>query len=153
MSNLTLTVNGEHHALTTDEVTPLLFVLRNTLGLTAAKLGCGLEQCGACAVLVDGSKVISCSTPAKSVAGRSVTTLAGLMENGEPNALQKAFIAEQAAQCGYCTSGMIISAQEILDNNPDPSDAEIRAGLNGNLCRCGTHNRVVRAVLRAAREN
>jgi nicotinate dehydrogenase subunit A len=145
-------LNDENISVEAEDGTTLLSLLSETLQLSGVKYGCGKSQCGACAVLVDGAKVISCSTAAISVAGRSVTTLAGLMENGEPNALQKAFITEQAAQCGYCTSGMIISAQEILDNNPNPSDAEIRAGLNGNLCRCGTHNRVVKAVLRAAEE-
>ena len=145
-------LNDENISVEAEDGTTLLSLLSETLQVSGVKYGCGKSQCGACAVLVDGAKVISCSTAAISVAGQSVTTLVGLMKNGEPNALQKAFITEQAAQCGYCTSGMIISAQEILDNNPNPSDAEIRAGLNGNLCRCGTHNRVVKAVLRAAKE-
>jgi aerobic-type carbon monoxide dehydrogenase small subunit (CoxS/CutS family) len=131
---------------------PLLFVLANDLGMNGVKFGCGKSQCGSCAVLIDGEPVRSCATQVSAVSGRSVTTLEGLKQNGKPSKLQQAFIDEQAAQCGYCASGMIIQAQALLDRNPNPTDAEIRAALNGNLCRCGAHNRIVRAVLRAAKE-
>ena len=116
------------------------------------KYGCGKSQCGACTVLIDDEPVVACQTGAESAAGRSVTTLEGLREDGKPSPLQQAFIDEQAAQCGYCLSGMIVTAQAFLDLNPDPTESEIRTALNGNLCRCGTHNRIVRAVLRAAKE-
>jgi nicotinate dehydrogenase subunit A len=129
----------------------LLSILSDDLKLAGQKFGCGLSQCGACSVLVDGALVRSCQAQAQSVVGRSVTTLAGLREDGEPGALQRAFI-EEAAQCGFCASGMIIAAQALLDRTPQPTEAEVRAGLNGNLCRCGSHNRIVRAVLRAAQE-
>jgi nicotinate dehydrogenase subunit A len=128
----------------------LLSLLTNQLGEPGAKYGCGKSQCGACAVLVDGERVLSCQTGANSAAGRSVTTLAGLRENGEPSALQRAFINEQAAQCGYCLAGMIVTAQALLDVNPAPAESDVRTALNGNLCRCGSHNRIVRAVLRAS---
>lgn len=131
---------------------PLLFVLTNDLGVAGAKFGCGRSQCGACTVLVDGEPVRSCATPVSGVAGRSVTTLEGLRENGKPSRLQQAFIDEQAAQCGYCASGMIMQAQALLDRNPQPTENDVRTALNGNLCRCGAHNRIVRAVLRAAKE-
>ncbi|CAN1560376.1 CoxS Aerobic-type carbon monoxide dehydrogenase, small subunit CoxS/CutS homologs [Rhabdaerophilaceae bacterium] len=131
---------------------PLLFVLANDLGINGVKYGCGRSQCGSCTVLVDGEPVRSCQTPISAVAGRSVTTLEGLTDGGKPSKLQQAFIDEQAAQCGFCTAGMIMQAQALLDRNPKPGDAEIRTALNGNLCRCGSHNRVVRAVLRAAKE-
>lgn len=129
---------------------PLLYVLVNDLEVNGAKYGCGRSQCGACAVLIDGEPVRSCATPAAAAAGRSVTTLEGLLEDGKPSALQQAFIDEQAAQCGYCAAGMIIQAQALLDRNPNPSESEIRSALNANLCRCGSHNRIVRAVMRAA---
>jgi aerobic-type carbon monoxide dehydrogenase small subunit (CoxS/CutS family) len=131
---------------------PLLFVLSNDLGMNGVKFGCGKSQCGACAVLVDGEPVRSCATQISAVSGRSVTTLEGLQQNGKPSKLQQAFIDEQAAQCGYCAAGMIVQAQALLDSNPNPSDSEVRTALNGNLCRCGAHNRIVRAVLRAAKE-
>jgi aerobic-type carbon monoxide dehydrogenase small subunit (CoxS/CutS family) len=131
---------------------PLLSVLTNDLGVAGAKFGCGRSQCGACAVLIDGDPVRSCATPVSAAAGRSVTTLEGLRENGKPSRLQQAFIDEQAAQCGYCASGMIIQAQSLLDRNPQPTESDVRTALNGNLCRCGSHNRIVRAVLRAAKE-
>jgi nicotinate dehydrogenase subunit A len=131
---------------------PLLFVLANDLAVNGVKYGCGRSQCGSCTVLVDGEPVRSCQTAVSAVAGRSITTLEGLMEGGKPSKLQQAFIDEQAAQCGFCTAGMIMQAQALLDRNPKPSDAEVRTALNGNLCRCGSHNRVVRAVLRAAKE-
>lgn len=128
---------------------PLLYVLGD-LGIAGPKFGCGLSQCGACSVLIDGEPVRSCQTKASAAAGRSVTTLEGLMEDGQPSALQQAFIDEQAAQCGYCANGMIIQAQALLDRNPSPTESDVRSALNGNLCRCGTQNRIVRAVLRAA---
>jgi nicotinate dehydrogenase subunit A len=131
---------------------PLLFVLANDLGVNGVKYGCGRSQCGSCTVLVDGEPVRSCATQVSAIAGRSVTTPEGLMVNGKPSKLQQAFIDEQAAQCGFCAAGMIMQAQALLDRNPNPSDSEVRTALNGNLCRCGVHNRVVRAVLRAAKE-
>lgn len=130
---------------------PLLHILSNDLGLNGQKFGCGRAQCGACTVLVDGNPLRSCVVPLSSVAGRSVVTLEGLADKGQPGRLQQAFIDEQAAQCGYCSSGMILQAQALLNRNPRPTEAEVRAGLDGNLCRCGAHNRIVRAVLRAAR--
>lgn len=147
---ITFNLNGTDVSVDVPEGATLLSVLSNQLGEAGAKYGCGLSQCGACAVLVDGNKTTSCTTSAASAAGRSVTTLAGLLENGQPSKLQQAFIDEQAAQCGYCLSGMIIAAQALLDVNPSPTGADVRAALNANLCRCGTHNRIVRAVLRAA---
>ena len=119
--------------------------------VNGVKFGCGRAQCGSCTVIIDGEPVRSCVTPVASAAGRSVTTLEGLAQNGKPNRLQQAFIDEQAAQCGYCTSGMILQAQALLDRNPSPNEAQVRAALEGNLCRCGAHNRIVKAVLRAAR--
>ncbi len=131
---------------------PLLYVLSNDLGMNGVKFGCGKSQCGACAVLIDGEPVRSCATQVSAASGRSVTTLEGLRQDGKPSKLQQAFIDEQAAQCGFCASGMIVQAQALLDRNPNPSDPEVRAALNSNLCRCGAHNRIVRAVLRAAKE-
>jgi aerobic-type carbon monoxide dehydrogenase small subunit (CoxS/CutS family) len=131
---------------------PLLYVLVNDLKVNGAKFGCGRSQCGACTVLIDGEPVRSCQTMTSAAAGRSVTTLEGLRENGKPSRLQQAFIEEQAAQCGYCSSGMIIQAHALLERNPEPTDGDVRAALNGNLCRCGSQNRIVRAVLRAAKE-
>ena len=130
----------------------LLSVLNNDLDMHGLKFGCGLSQCGSCTVLIDGEPVRSCQTSAQSAVGRSVTTLAGLMEDGKPSKLQQAFIDEQAAQCGYCLSGMIMVAQALLDRNPSPTESDVRSALNANLCRCGTHTRIVRAVLRAAQE-
>ena len=131
---------------------PLLFVLANDLGVNGAKFGCGKGQCGACVVLIDGEPVRSCQTLLSAAAGRSVTTLEGLREGEKPGRLQQAFIDEQAAQCGFCASGMIMQAQALLDRNPSPTESEVRSALNSNLCRCGSHNRIVRAVLRAAQE-
>jgi nicotinate dehydrogenase subunit A len=148
----TLSVNGESRTTPAAPDTPLLYVLRNDLELNAAKYGCGFGQCGACTVIVDGEAVRSCVTPLSAVTGKKVVTLEGLGTAAKPGALQRAFIAEQAAQCGYCVAGMMLSAQALLDRKPDPSESEIRAALAGNLCRCGTHNRIVRAVLRAAKE-
>jgi nicotinate dehydrogenase subunit A len=143
-------VNGVEHTVEADGKTPLLDVLRNTLGLKGTRFGCGAEQCGACFVLIDGRAVASCNTPLWAVEGKSVTTVEGLGRPEAPHALQRAFIAEQAAQCGYCTSGMLISAAALLERTPRPSEAEVRQALDRNLCRCGSYNRVVRAVLRAA---
>jgi nicotinate dehydrogenase subunit A len=128
---------------------PLLYILRNTLALHGAKFGCGLGQCGACTVLLDGKAVRSCITSVKQVGGRSVTTLEGLGTPEKPDAVQAAFIAEQAAQCGYCTNGMILSAQALLARTPHPTLEQVKQALAGNLCRCGTHTRILSAVLRA----
>ena len=149
---ITLDVNGNRTTTSASPDTALLYVLRNDLGLNAAKFGCGLAQCGACTVLIDGKAVRSCVTPASAAVGKKVTTLEALGTAAKPGALQRAFIAEQAAQCGYCIAGMMMSAQALLSQNPDPTDAQIRAALAGNLCRCGTHNRIVRAVQRAAKD-
>ena len=146
------TLNGEKHAFEADGRTSLLDLLRNTLGLKGTRFGCGSEACGACFVLVDGLAVPSCRTPLWAVDGKSVTTVEGLGTPAAPHPLQHAFIAEQAAQCGYCTSGMLISAAALLARAPQPAEAEVRQALDRNLCRCGTYNRVVRAVLRASRE-
>jgi nicotinate dehydrogenase subunit A len=145
-----LTVNGQEHDIDADPDTPLLYALRDDLKLNAAKFGCGLGQCGACTVLVDGDAVFSCLTPLVVLEGRKVTTVEGLGTADNPGPLQRAFIAEQAAQCGYCIAGMMMRAQALLQKNSNPSDAEIRATLEPNLCRCGTHMRIVRAVKRAA---
>ena len=146
---MTLKVNGQDHQVDADPDTPLLYVLRDDLGLNAAKFGCGLGQCGACTVIVDGSAVLSCVTPLLLVAGKQVTTLEGLGTIAAPAPIQRAFIEEQAAQCGYCIAGMMMRAQALLQRNPRPSEAEIRAALEPNLCRCGTHMRILRAVRRA----
>jgi len=147
---VSLKVNGAVHSVEAEPDTPLLYVLRNDLGLNAAKFGCGLGQCGACTVLVDGAPVRSCITPIDTLGQSEITTLEGLGTVERPHPLQSAFITEQAAQCGYCTAGMIMFAKALLDRNQQPSEAEVRLALAGNLCRCGTHNRIVRAVLRAA---
>ena len=133
-----------------DPAQPLLYVLRNTLGLHGPKFGCGLAQCGACTVLIDGKAARSCVTPVRQAAGRAITTLEGLGSPEKPDALQAAFIAEQAAQCGYCTNGMIMAAKSLLNQTPKPNLEQVKQGLAGNLCRCGTHTRIVRAVLRMA---
>jgi nicotinate dehydrogenase subunit A len=146
-----LKVNGQLHDVPTAPDVPLLLVLRNVLGLTAAKQGCSLEQCGACTVIVDGVARMSCRLPVSSAADSEITTLEGIGTRAAPHALQRAFIAENAAQCGYCTSGILMAAKALLDRNPTPTDAEIRHALAENLCRSGAHNRVVRAVARAAR--
>src|SRR5271155_5713504 len=145
-----LLVNGSEHALMVDGGRSLLDVLRNTLGLKGTRFGCGAEQCGACFVLVDGRAVAACTTPLWAVRNKSVTTVEGLGRPEAPHPVQEAFIAEHAAQCGYCTSGMLISAAALLAHTPQPSETEVRQALERNLCRCGTYNRVVRAVLRAA---
>ncbi|HKU71474.1 MAG TPA: (2Fe-2S)-binding protein [Burkholderiales bacterium] len=149
---ITLSVNGRRHEVGAEPETPLLYVLRNDLKLKGARFGCGLGQCGACTVLVDGKPVQSCDLPLSAAAGKSITTIEGLAANGKPHPLQQAFIDEQAAQCGYCVTGIIMTAKALLDANPHPSDAEIREALTGNLCRCGTHQRILRAIHRAAGE-
>jgi nicotinate dehydrogenase subunit A len=147
---INIKVNGAMHAVPAEPDTPLLYVLRNDLGLNGAKFGCGIAQCGACTVLVDGKPVRSCVTPIATLGQSEITTLESLGTIERPHPLQAAFIAEQAAQCGYCIAGIIMSAKALLDRNPQPSEADVRRGLAGNLCRCGAHNRIVRAVLRAA---
>jgi nicotinate dehydrogenase subunit A len=148
---MTLKVNGREHQVDADPDTPLLYVLRDDLKLNAAKFGCGLGQCGSCAVIVDGKAVLSCITPMVLLEGKQVTTLEGLGSVSEPAPIQRAFIEEQAAQCGYCIPGMMMRAQALLLKNSKPTDAEIRAALEQHLCRCGTHMRILRAVRRAAR--
>jgi nicotinate dehydrogenase subunit A len=151
MAKLALRVNGSNREVeVSDPDVPLLYVLRNDLGLTGTHFGCGLAQCGACTVLVAGRAVRSCVTPARAVAGQEVTTIEGLGTPARPDALQAAFIAEQAAQCGYCTAGIIMSAKALLATTPRPTRQQVCDALVGNLCRCGSHDRVIRAVLRAA---
>jgi nicotinate dehydrogenase subunit A len=151
MAKLTLKVNGTSREVESDDPdTPLLYVLRGDLGLTGTHFGCGLAQCGACTVLVGGRAVRSCIAPASSVVGREVVTIEGLGSPERPDPVQAAFIAEQAAQCGYCTAGMVMSARALLAQTPRPTEQQVREGLAGNLCRCGSHARVIRAVLRAA---
>jgi nicotinate dehydrogenase subunit A len=147
-----LTVNGTACTLQAEPDTPLLYLLRNDLQLKATRFGCGQGACGACKVLLDGRPVHACDTPLWQAEGRRVVTVEGLGEGGALHPLQQALIAEQAAQCGYCLSGITISAQALLDAHPSPSEAEIRAALDAHLCRCGTHNRIVRAVQRVVRE-
>jgi nicotinate dehydrogenase subunit A len=151
MAMLALRVNGSARQVEADDPdVPLLYVLRNDLGLTGTKFGCGLAQCGACTVLIDGRAVRSCIAPAKAVAGQEIITIEGLGSPDRPDPLQAAFIAEQAAQCGYCTAGMVMTARALLASTPRPSEREVRDALSGNLCRCGTHARVIRAVMRVA---
>lgn len=147
-----LTVNGNAVTIEADPASPLLFALRNRLGLSSVHLGCGANQCGSCHVVVDGHAVASCDTPLWAAADKSVTTLEGLGTPEVPHALQSAFIAEQAMQCGYCVSGIIMTAAALLAQRPNPSEAEVRTALDRNLCRCGAHNRIVRAVMRASKE-
>ncbi|WP_167770558.1 (2Fe-2S)-binding protein [Bradyrhizobium niftali] len=148
----TLVVNGESRTIKASADTPLLFVLRDELGLSAAKFGCGLGQCGACTVIVDGKAIFSCVTPVMVLEGRKVTTLEGIGSRDAPGPMQRAFIEEQAAQCGYCIPGMMMRAQALLDRDPHASDESIKAELQPHLCRCGTHMRILRAIRRAADE-
>lgn len=148
--NVNLNINGSMYAVQADENTPLIYVLRNDCDLKGTRFGCGAAQCGSCHVLIDGVSVPSCDTPLWSAEGKAVTTVEGLSRPGELSALQQAFVDEQAAQCGYCISGMLISATELLQKNQQPTEADVRAALDKHLCRCGSHNRIVRAVLRAA---
>lgn len=150
MSTYRLQVNGKPHAVDTDPDTPLLYVLRNELELNGAKFGCGLGQCGSCTVLLDGQAAMSCMVPVSVVGARKVRTVEGLGDARTPGVLQQAFIDEQAAQCGYCIAGMIMQATALLEKTPAPTDAQIRAHMAPNLCRCGTHMRILRAVRRAA---
>jgi nicotinate dehydrogenase subunit A len=148
-ASIQFTLNGQATSLDVDPDRTLLDVLRNTLGLKASRLGCGLGQCGACTVILGDHAVTSCDTPMWSVAGKSVTTLEGLGTRDEPHPLQAAFIEEQALQCGWCTSGMLMRATALLQRDPQPAESDIKAALEGNLCRCGVQNRVVRAVQKA----
>jgi len=148
--SLVINVNGSKREVVADAETPLLYVLRNDLDLKGARYGCGIGVCGACMVIVDGKAVQSCDVPVSAVAGKSITTIEGIGTSERPHPLQRAFIAEQAAQCGYCVSGIIMSAKALLDARPQPSDAEIREALAQNLCRCGTHTRILKAIRAAA---
>ena len=152
MPTLNLQVNGESHQIDAESDTPLLLVLRNQLGLTGAKLGCGLEQCGACAVLVDGESQLSCVAAASEFGGKDIVTVEGLAKGGTLNNVQRAFIAETAAQCGYCTPGMIIAVTGLFRRVPKPSEAEVLDALSAHLCRCGSHARVLAAIDRLRRE-
>ena len=152
MARYSFRVNGRAVTIDSwDPGQPLLYVLRNSLGLHAAKFGCGLAQCGACTVLLDGNPVRSCTTPVRQVAGHAITTLEGFGTSEKPDPVQAAFIAEQAAQCGYCTNGMIMAAKALLKKTPNPTREQVQQGLADHLCRCGTHTRIVDAVLRAAK--
>ena len=148
--SISLKVNGATRVVSAEPDTPLLYVLRNDLELNGAKFGCGLAQCGACTVLLDGRAVRSCVTSIDTVGDSEIITIEGLGTIDKPHPLQRAFMEEQAAQCGYCINGMIMTAKELLDRNPKPSEQDVREGLAANLCRCGTHGRIIRAVLRAA---
>jgi nicotinate dehydrogenase subunit A len=151
-ATVTLRVNGQTALVTAMADTPLLLVLRNDLHLNGPKYGCGLGECGACTVIIDGVAARSCVFPLSGAVGREITTLEGLGSRDCPHPVQQAFIDEQAAQCGYCMNGMIMTAKALLDRNPHPSEAQIRNELSANLCRCGTHIEILRAVLRAARQ-
>ena len=147
-----LNVNGSERTVEADPASSLLDALRNQLGLTGSRYGCGANQCGACNVLIEGQAVAACDTPLWAAAGKKILTVEGLGTPERPHPLQRAFIAEQASQCGFCLSGILISAAALLKRNPNPSEVEVRAALDRNLCRCGAHNRIVRAVQRAAKE-
>jgi nicotinate dehydrogenase subunit A len=150
MARITLKVNGKSRAVEADPSTPLLYVLRDNLELHGPRFGCGLGQCGACTVLVDGNSVRSCMLPASAAQNKSITTLEGLGSVAHPHAIQAAFVEEQAAQCGFCMNGMVMGAKSLLDKNPHPTVAEIKKSLNSYICRCGTHLRVIRAIQRVA---
>jgi nicotinate dehydrogenase subunit A len=152
MARISLRVNGKSRVVDTDPTTPLLYVLRNDVGLHGPKFGCGLGQCGACTVILEGNAIRSCTLPVSAAQNRAVTTLEGLGSVARPHPLQKAFIEEQAAQCGMCMNGMVMTAKALLDRNPNPSDAQIKQAMNGNLCRCGSYLRILRAIRRAARQ-
>ena len=150
--SITLNVNGAQHTVSAEPDTPLLYVLRNDLKLKGAKFGCGQGLCGSCMVLIDGRNVMSCDTPLWAATGKSITTIEGLGTLAAQHALQRAFIAEQAAQCGYCISGIIVTAAALLAHNSKPSEDDIKQALVRNLCRCGTHVRIIKAIQRAAKE-
>ncbi len=150
MRRITLSINGTERSVTADPATPLVFVLRNTLGLTGAKLGCGLEQCGSCAVLVDGVSTLTCRAPVIDFEGSEIVTVEGLAGDGAGNAVQQAFAEARAAQCGYCTPGLVIAATALLRREPKPTDAQVREALNPHLCRCGSHPRILRAMRKLA---
>jgi nicotinate dehydrogenase subunit A len=150
MARISLNVNGKRRVVDTDPDTPLLYVLRNDLSLNGPKFGCGLAQCGACTVIMDGNAIRSCVTPLNAAQNHAVTTLEGLGSTKKMHPLQQAFVDEQAVQCGYCINGMIMTAKAFLDKNPKPTDSDIKQALDGNLCRCGTHSRILRAVKRAS---
>ena len=152
MNKITLRVNGDSHDIEADPSTPLIFVLRNQLGLTGPKLGCGLEQCGACAVLADGEPVLSCVRAVSEFAAAAIVTPEGLAGDGMGSRVQRAFVAEGAAQCGYCTPGIVIATTALLNRTGAPAEADIRQALDGHLCRCGSHGRVLRAINRLVRE-
>jgi nicotinate dehydrogenase subunit A len=152
MASFTLRVNGERRTVAVEPDTPLLYVLRNDFELNGPKFGCGLAQCGACSVLVDGKEVRSCVAPVSAAATGRITTIEGLGTLEKLHPLQRAFIEEQACQCGFCGSGMVMAAKALLDRNPSPTNQDVRRALNGHLCRCASHNRIVRAVQRAAKE-
>jgi nicotinate dehydrogenase subunit A len=152
MASFTLRVNGERRTVAVEPDTPLLYVLRNDLELNGPKFGCGLAQCGACSVLIDGKEVPSCVTPVSAAAKGQITTIEGLGTLEKLHPLQRAFIEEQACQCGFCGNGMVMAAKALLDRNPSPTNHDVRQALNRHLCRCGSHNRLVRAVQRAAKE-
>jgi nicotinate dehydrogenase subunit A len=146
MARMTLRVNGASHDIEADPATPLIFVLRNQLNLRGSKFGCGQEQCGACAVLVDGERALTCVRAASEFEGREIVTVEGLSKDGEPNPVQRAFTDAGAAQCGYCTPGIVVAATALLAGNPRPTAGEIQEALNGHLCRCGSHGRVLAAI-------
>ncbi len=148
---ISFVVNGKNHTVDVNPETPLLYVLRNDLGLNGPKFGCGLAQCGACTVIMDGAAILSCVTPVAKAEGRTILTLEGLGSMNKPHPIQKAFIEEQAAQCGFCANGMIMKSKVLLDHTPNPTEREVRQALEPNLCRCGTHGNIIRAVQRAAR--
>ena len=150
--DIELNVNGARRAVTAEESTPLIYVLRNDLKLKGTRFGCGAGVCGCCTVLLDGRSIQSCNTPLAAAAGRQVTTIEGLGGGATPHPLQQAFIAEQAGQCGYCLTGIIMGAAALLERNPAPSDAEIRSGLDIHLCRCGAYDRILRAIRRASQQ-
>lgn len=148
---ISFVVNGKNHTVDVNPETPLLYVLRNDLGLNGPKFGCGLAQCGACTVIMDGAAILSCVTPVAKAEGRTILTLEGLGSMDKLHPIQKAFIEEQAAQCGFCANGMIMKSKVLLDHTPNPTEREVRQALEPNLCRCGTHGNIIRAVQRAAR--
>jgi nicotinate dehydrogenase subunit A len=151
MTQISLKVNGRVRVVDTDPATPLLYVLRDDLGLKGPRFGCGLGQCGACTVILDGNAVRSCITPVKTAQNRAITTIEGLGSSTKPHVLQRAFVEEQAAQCGFCMNGILMNAKVLLDKNSSPSSDEIRTALDPILCRCGSHLRVIRAIQRAAK--